>query len=85
MGIYPLLYEVQVAEDQSHIDEENYEANEEKGDVGVHHVVNLIVVTAINKTIFDRNISTLLKKNFSTKLDATKCTGIISLYLEVFM
>ena len=41
---HPLFDEIQIAEDQSHVDEEDDEADQEERHIGVHHVVNLVIV-----------------------------------------
>jgi hypothetical protein len=43
-GSHPLFDEVEIAEDERHVHEEEHEADHEQGDVRVHHVVNFIIV-----------------------------------------
>ncbi len=43
-GSHPLFDEVEIAEDERHVHEEQHEADHEQRDVRVHHVVNFIIV-----------------------------------------
>jgi hypothetical protein len=63
----PLLDNVEIAKDQRHVGKEEDKADHEEGDVGVYHVVNLVVV-AENETNKERIISA----SFSPHKDQTQ-------------
>ena len=41
---HPLLDEVEIAEHEGHVHEEEHESDHEQRDVRVHHKVNLVVI-----------------------------------------